>query len=440
MTEENEEHPAGSEHDATVENVRIIGDEDATEPVLRFGDAEEQLPHWSEPPTGEVPSLFAGNEEELEAWSELPSHPPTWREDRSAFSNVDFDDMGLFAEGSPLSAVAADDTTGPITAPTGENAFLASLSEPEAPRVTSIRTRSNDRAGAGPAKRPEGAGGFTGTRGTAGRDMTTAVVVGVGLGIVLLVLSKAGPAWLAALVAVVLVAGAVELYAALRTVGYRPATLVGIVAVAGLPLATYWHGLATMPIVLALTVATTLCWYLFVDQESRPVPNLAVTLAVVVYVGGLGAFASAMLVLHDGVGILLGTIIVAVAFDIGALFVGSSAGRTQLSPAVSPNKTWEGLIGGGIVAVVVGLLLVELFGGLTPWEKWQHGVQLGLVVAVAASIGDLGESMLKRDLGVKDMGTLLPGHGGILDRIDGFLVAVPAAYLLCLVLRIGVFA
>lgn len=418
--------------DPTTENIRIIGD-DTSEPVLRFGN-ESSRPHWSEPPTGEVPRLFAEEEpDDAEAWSSLPDQPPVWRDDRTSFSNVDFDDLGRFGESHALSA---DDPTDAVDAPSGENAFLASLSEPEPARVTSIRTRGAERA-ASSARRGDAT--FTPTRGTGGRDMPVAFGVGVGLVAVLFVLAKAGPGYLVGLATVVLVAAVAEFYNAMRTVGYRPATLVGLVATAGLPLAIYWHGLATVPIVLGLAVVTTLVWFLFVDQDSRPLPNLCVTLAGVLYIGGLGGFAAALLNLNSGVGALLGTVICTVAFDIAGLFIGSSAGRTQLSPKVSPNKTWEGLAGATVGTIIVGLLLVKLFGGLSPWDKWQHGFQLGLVVAVMAALGDLAESMIKRDLGVKDMGTLLPGHGGVLDRIDALLFTLPAAYLLCQVLRIGVF-
>ena len=138
--------------------------------------------------------------------------------------------------------------------------------------------------------------------------------------------------------------------------------------------------------------------------------------------------------------ILIGLVICTVAYDIGALFVGSSAGRSPLAPSISPNKTVEGLIGGCVAAILAGILIH--LAGMYPWggsgTKFIHAFQLGVVVAIAAPIGDLVESKVKRDLGVKDMGTLLPGHGGVLDRFDAFLFVLPAVYYLCRVLNVGI--
>ena len=305
-------------------------------------------------------------------------------------SNVDFDDLGLFAEGAQLSG-GPEDPTDEADPPSGENAFLASLDEPaSSPRVTPIRTRGADRnpPASAPSRRPPESNGFTATRGTGGRNMPVAIAVGAGLGACFSRCAAAGPEYLLGLVVAVLVASAAEFYASLRSVGYRPATLLGLLTTAGLPLAIYWHGPSTMPIVLAVAVAATLLWYLFADQESRPVPNIAVTLATIGYIGVLGSFAAAILLLPNGVGILIATVVCTVSFEVASLLVGSSAGRTQLSPAVSPNKTWEGLIGGGVVTIVVAMLL-HFIGPLHPWTKGVHAFQLGVVVAFAACLGDL---------------------------------------------------
>ncbi len=127
-----------------------------------------------------------------------------------------------------------------------------------------------------------------------------------------------------------------------------------------------------------------------------------------------------------GVGAFIGVVLAVVANDVGALAVGSKIGRHPLAPAISPRKTWEGLAGGAVASVVVSVVVLGMIG-LAPWDAGS-ALALGLVVAVVAPIGDLCESMIKRDIGVKDMGTLLPGHGGILDRIDALLFVVPATY------------
>jgi phosphatidate cytidylyltransferase len=126
---------------------------------------------------------------------------------------------------------------------------------------------------------------------------------------------------------------------------------------------------------------------------------------------------------QQGTGVLFGAIAVTVAHDVAGLFVGSRMGRSPLI-AASPGKTMEGTIGGAGAAIVVGLLLGFL---LEPWSP-VTGLQLGLAAAIMAPLGDLGESVLKRDLGIKDMGSILPGHGGLLDRFDALLFVLPAAY------------
>jgi phosphatidate cytidylyltransferase len=129
-----------------------------------------------------------------------------------------------------------------------------------------------------------------------------------------------------------------------------------------------------------------------------------------------------------GQGILFAAIIGTVGYDVGGLFIGRNAGRQPLS-AASPNKTVEGLAGGCIVAFVV-VILLGVSVGMGPIDDFGEAALVGLIVAIAAPLGDLCQSLIKRDLGVKDMGTILPGHGGLLDRFDGLLFVLPAVWLL----------
>jgi phosphatidate cytidylyltransferase len=162
-----------------------------------------------------------------------------------------------------------------------------------------------------------------------------------------------------------------------------------------------------------------------------------VTLAAVAYVGLFGSFAALMLRLPDGTGILLGTAIAVVANDVGALFAGKRFGRSRLAPTISPNKTFEGALGGALASIVVSFVVLDLIG-LHPWDaKGGSALALGVLVAVLAPIGDLVESMIKRDLDVKDMGSILPGHGGLIDRFDSILFVLPAAYYLVRLLEIS---
>jgi phosphatidate cytidylyltransferase len=155
------------------------------------------------------------------------------------------------------------------------------------------------------------------------------------------------------------------------------------------------------------------------------------------YVGVLGGFAGILLSAPNGTGLIIGLAICAVGYDVVGFLVGSQFGRSKMAPRLSPNKTWEGLFGGMAAAVVLGGLVSKALS-LAPWDgKLSHGLALGAVVAIMAPIGDLCESMIKRDLGVKDLGTILPGHGGILDRFDAILFCLPAVYYLVIQLEIG---
>jgi phosphatidate cytidylyltransferase len=128
------------------------------------------------------------------------------------------------------------------------------------------------------------------------------------------------------------------------------------------------------------------------------------------------------------VSFLLLAIIATVAYDVSAFFVGSRFGRSPLAPAVSPNKTWEGLLGASVATMIVTLAVVAIFG-LHPWTIGR-AFALSLVVIVFAPLGDLCESMVKRDLGVKDSGTAVGPHGGLLDRLDAVLFTIVAGYYL----------
>jgi phosphatidate cytidylyltransferase len=268
------------------------------------------------------------------------------------------------------------------------------------------------------------------------RDLPVAIVAGLAFGAAVLIAAKVGAAAVLVLVGVVLVAATFELYETLRTRGYHPATLLGLVGSASMLGAVYWKGEDAMPLVLALFVVFSFLWYLGGVVHARPAMNVAVTVMAFMYVGFLGSFAALLLripgvtskgaLAHDGVTLFLLPVIATIAYDVGAYAVGGRTGRTPLAPSVSPNKTWEGLAGATIATFVVTEIVVALFH-LHPWT-YGRAFWLAAVVCVAAPLGDLCESMIKRDLGVKDMGSVLPGHGGILDRIDALLFAAPVYY------------
>jgi phosphatidate cytidylyltransferase len=266
--------------------------------------------------------------------------------------------------------------------------------------------------------------------------MQTAVATGLGLLAIALVLFKIGPAATMVLVFAVIVLAAAELFGALQRGGYQPATLLGLVASGSLVLGAYWKGEAALPLILGLTITFTMLWYLVGVTRVAPTMNAGVTLLAVLQVGLLGSFAALILTLPNGVGVLIGVILATAANDIGALVVGQQMGRAPVAPEVSPNKTVEGMIGGAVACVLLTVLLLGMVLKLDPWDVGSAAL-LGVVVSIAAPLGDLCESMVKRDLGIKDMGTVLPGHGGMLDRFDGLLFCLPVAFYLCRALNIG---
>jgi phosphatidate cytidylyltransferase len=410
----------------------------AGEAPLRFA-ASEDLPHWSSPPTSELPMALSreASSDDLDAWSSFAT-APVWREDRSG---DEFDHIADLTSEAPVR----------IGASGGEDDFFVGFDEPAirepdpvvpaAAKVTSISSRLRTAPpGTGRRAEPEPHNGAPGPRG-APRDMRLAIGVGVGLALATLILLKAGPRYAVALVVAAVVVAVIELYDAMRRAKFQPATLLGIVAVALLPIAAYNEGPRGQLLVVVLASAAALLWFVFVDTDNRPTVNVAVTLAGVLWVGLLGSFAGSILSLrdpvngaNDGVGILLACIVATVAHDVAALAGGSILGRSPMAPRISPAKTWEGLICGVVAAIAAPVVLSNW---LHPWDAdWTNALWLGVVVGISAPLGDLVESLVKRDLGVKDMGALLPGHGGVFDRFDALLFTLPATWYLVEVLHL----
>lgn len=413
------------------------------------------LPHWTEPPSGEVPRLLADSvfsedpgADNTSAWSSL-STGPRWRDQPTDWDDSDFHEdfaedgsarVGALRESPGIDDDQFDRASEPGARPasramagggsTRTRTRPAGTRDGGPPAGQSGQPASRMRAG-GPGQGHEMNGGGPSSSGS---DIGTRVVTGLVAGGVALACAAIGPKALVLLVAIVLVLAAAEFHQALRSGGHHPATLLGLAATAAIVGATYWRGGAAQPVILTLVLVFSLFWYLFGVIRARPTVNVAVTVMAFVYIGFLGSYASLILQYRHGVGLLLGAVIATVAHDVGSYFAGRMAGHTPLAPAISPNKTFEGLVGGTFATLVVCLIAVRAMD--PPWNMGR-AFALAVVVSVLSPLGDLCESLIKRDLGVKDMGKVLPGHGGILDRIDALLFVIPAAYYLAVVMKFG---
>jgi phosphatidate cytidylyltransferase len=262
-----------------------------------------------------------------------------------------------------------------------------------------------------------------------GRDVPAAFITGLALAGVALGSLALGK-WAFALTAGAIVLWAQgELYLALQRHHLQPATALGLVS-GGLVLgAAYFRGEAAMLSMFVLSVFAAFLWYMAAPASHRrgTATNIGVTILGVAYVPLMAGFALAMLDFTDGRAVVLSVIGLTFVYDTAAFIVGSWWGNRPLAPTISPKKSLEGAIGATLVVIAVSVGAVA--PAVTALNTVGKSVALAVVVAVLAPLGDLAESLIKRDLGVKDMGSVLPGHGGVLDRIDSVLFVVPAAFL-----------
>jgi phosphatidate cytidylyltransferase len=262
-----------------------------------------------------------------------------------------------------------------------------------------------------------------------GRNLPVAIGVGVILGGLALLTLLTVKATFLIYMGVALAVGLHELAAALKTKDITVPVIPVALGGAALVTAAYWAAGGAVLAVFALTVLGILIVRMF-GGPDRYVRDVTAGVFATAYLALLGATVSAMLAPPDGGKRVLIFIILTICSDIGGYFAGITltpfTGGHKMAPVISPKKTWEGLAGSVLLAVVAGaVLLPALLHG-----HWWQGVITGIAAVAAAVFGDLAESMIKRDLDIKDLGTLLPGHGGILDRIDSLLACAPVVWLL----------
>jgi phosphatidate cytidylyltransferase len=262
-----------------------------------------------------------------------------------------------------------------------------------------------------------------------GRNLPVAIAVGAGLGGLALLTLLTIKATFLIYMGVALLIALHELSTALKTRDINIPLIPVVLGGAGMVTAAYWAAGGAVMAIFALTVLAILIYRMFGGTDGY-VRDVTAGLFATAYLPLLGATVAAMLAPHDGGKRVLIFVVLAVCSDIGGYFAGITltpfTGGHKMAPVISPKKTWEGLGGSALLAIVAGGIMVPaLLHG-----HWWQGVVVGIAAVTAAVFGDLAESMIKRDMDIKDMGTLLPGHGGILDRIDSLLACAPVVWLL----------
>ncbi|GAA4423422.1 phosphatidate cytidylyltransferase [Georgenia halophila] len=260
--------------------------------------------------------------------------------------------------------------------------------------------------------------------GRAGRNLPAAIGVGLGMlavvGLSLFIRREA----FVVLATVAVCLALWELAGAVSQRHIRIPVLPLWVGAVGILVSAWMAGEEAMLMAFTLTAGGVFVWRVLDGGGLEAVRDAAAGIFAAAYVPFLGGFTILLLRLDDGAWLVLTVLLVAVANDVGGYFAGVLFGRTPMAPTISPKKSWEGAAGSLLITSGVATAMIMLpLGG-----PWWGGPVLGVAAVVAATMGDLAESLLKRDLGLKDMGSLLPGHGGVMDRLDSILICAPVCY------------
>jgi phosphatidate cytidylyltransferase len=279
------------------------------------------------------------------------------------------------------------------------------------------------------APQPEPAQPEPAQHGRAGRNLVAAAGMGLLLGFGFVLFPVLYVPWLfAIIVSAAMVVSVHELRGAFAQRGIRLVAVPLYLGAAAIPQAAYWSGALPMVAVVGASVLVILAWRLAAGPE-RYVADVTASVFALGYVALMGGFVSLMLASSQGGDRVIVFVALSITSDIGGYAAGVLFGKHPIAPRLSPKKSWEGFAGSVVAQAVVGVLLFVLLLE-APW--WQ-GLVTGVVLAITATLGDFMESAIKRDLGVKDMSNLIPGHGGLMDRIDSLLPNAFTAWLLLLV-------
>ncbi|HEX8100086.1 MAG TPA: phosphatidate cytidylyltransferase [Actinomycetota bacterium] len=260
-----------------------------------------------------------------------------------------------------------------------------------------------------------------------GRNIPMALLTAAVLAAAGLIALAISTAVFAVIVGAVVLFGQLELYAVMQRRGLQPATALGLVVGALILAGAYLRGPGAIPFFIVLGVVLSVLWYMAAPPKARDgaLGNVGATLLGIVYAPLFASFVLLIVTQPSGRAITLAVLGLSFGYDVVGFFVGSVWGTRPLAPTISPKKTWRGLYA---ATVTTFALAIAILPSIRPIFTLATSVGFGLLVAVFAPLGDLAESFMKRDLGVKDMGSILPGHGGVLDRIDSVLFVAPAAY------------
>jgi phosphatidate cytidylyltransferase len=254
-----------------------------------------------------------------------------------------------------------------------------------------------------------------------GRNVPVATAVGVALAALVLLTLYTVTFLFVGLVTIAVMIGVFEVCRVLARRGIDVPLVPVVVGGAAMVIAAYVDGTDALTAALVLTVVAMTAARLFASAPERLVKDVVVGTFVAVYVPLLAGSAVLMAAADDGADRIVVFLVAVVLSDTGGFAAGVRFGKHPMAPTVSPKKTWEGLLGSLGAATVGSAISVPVLLG----AQWWQGVLVGIVAVATATAGDLAESMLKRDLGVKDMGNLLPEHGGIMDRLDSLLPTAP---------------
>jgi phosphatidate cytidylyltransferase len=259
----------------------------------------------------------------------------------------------------------------------------------------------------------------------AGRNLPAAIGVSLALGAVIIASLLLYRPSFVAIVCIAMAYGSYEMVRAIGAAEARPPLVPLVAGGVAMDVAAWYQGANALVLGLLLTVLGVTVWRLAEGAVgyARDVTSAAF---IALYVPLLGGFAVLLTHYSDGAGRVIAFIATVVCSDVGGYTAGVLFGRHPMAPTISPKKSWEGFVGSAIACSIGGALFMSLLFH----HRWWIGVLYGLAIAVTATLGDLGESMVKRDLGVKDMGRLLPGHGGLMDRLDSLLPCAAVAYLI----------